>query len=73
MKKFLPAISLLLLPGLLFSADNKAENILLHQRDNGGWPKNYDRNRELTEAEKQKLRSEKKKSDTTFDNWATHT
>ncbi len=73
MKKFLPAISLLLLPGLLFSADNKAENILLHQRSNGGWPKNYDRNRKLTEAEKQKLRSEKKKSDTTFDNGATHT
>jgi len=73
MKKFLPAISLLLLPGLLFSADNKAENILLHQRDNGGWPKNYDRKRKLTEAEKEKLRSEKKKNDTTFDNGATHT
>jgi PelA/Pel-15E family pectate lyase len=72
MKVILPAVSLLLFSGLLFSADNKAENILLHQRDNGGWPKNYDQDRKLTGAEKQKLRREKKKNDTTFDNGATH-
>ena len=73
MKSILPVIYLLLFPGLLFSADNKAENILLHQRANGGWPKNYDRERKLTEGEKQNLRAKKKKHDATFDNEATHT
>ena len=73
MKSILPAICLLLCPGLLFSVDNKAENILLHQRNNGGWPKNYDWERELTDGEKKNLRAKKKKNDTTFDNGATHT
>ena len=72
MKSILPAICLLLCPGLLFSVDNKAENILLHQRNNGGWPKNYDWERELTDGEKKNLRAKKKKNDTTFDNGATH-
>jgi PelA/Pel-15E family pectate lyase len=49
------------------------ENILLYQRQNGGWPKNYDRDRELLEDEKKKLRSKKRDRDTTFDNGATHT
>ena len=73
MNVILSAVSLILFSGLLFPADNRAENILLHQRNNGGWPKNYDQNHKLTEVEKQKLRSDKKKNDTTFDNGATHT
>ncbi|MDC0143786.1 pectate lyase [Verrucomicrobia bacterium] len=73
MNVILSAVSLILFSGLLFSADNRAENILLHQRNNGGWPKNYDQNHKFTEVEKQKLRSDKKKNDTTFDNGATHT
>jgi PelA/Pel-15E family pectate lyase len=50
----------------------KAENILLHQRDNGGWPKNYDWERERSTAEKKKLADIKTAGDTTFDNGATH-
>ena len=73
MKSILPAICLLLCPGLLFSVDNKAENILLHQRNNGGWPKNYDRERELTEGRKKLLLAFKNRNDATFDNGATHT
>ena len=73
MKVILLAVSLFLFSGLLFSADNKAENILLYQRDNGGWPKNYDQDHKHTGAAKQKLRSEKKKDDATFDNGATYT
>ena len=73
MKSILPIICLLLFSSLLVFADNKAENILLHQRDNGGWPKNYDRNRELDEDEKKNLKDKKSDNDATFDNGATHT
>jgi len=54
-------------------ADTKAENILLHQRGNGGWPKNYDRDKELNENAQKVLRVPKKRNDSTFDNGATHT
>ena len=50
-----------------------AETILLYQRDNGGWPKNYDRSGELDAKTREKLLADKSKSDTTFDNGATHT
>mgnify|MGYP002630056631 CR=1 FL=1 len=49
-----------------------AETILLYQRDIGGWPKNYDRDANLSDKDKQKLRTEKNKRDTTFDNGTTH-
>ena len=49
-----------------------AETILLYQRNNGGWPKNYDRSRVLSKADKQKLIAEKGRGDSTFDNGATH-
>ena len=29
-----------------------AENIVLYQRETGGWPKNYDRKQELTDAQR---------------------
>jgi len=49
-----------------------AETVLLVQRNNGGWPKNYDRARNLTQDDRKKLLSQKKQNDTTFDNGATH-
>jgi len=49
-----------------------AENVLLYQRNNGGWPKNYDRGRELGDADRKQLLAEKGRGDTTFDNGATH-
>jgi PelA/Pel-15E family pectate lyase len=49
-----------------------AEMILLYQRDSGGWPKNYERSRRLSEEDIRKLRAEKKRDDSTFDNGATH-
>ena len=50
-----------------------AETVLLYQRENGGWPKNYDRAATLSEAEKQKILAEKSENrGTTFDNGATH-
>jgi len=49
-----------------------AEMILLHQRESGGWPKNYDRNLELNKPLKEKLLRQKSRTDTTFDNGATH-
>ena len=73
MKSILPVICLLLCASLLFSGDNKAENILLHQRDTGGWPKNYDRDKELNRTAKKVLLALKKRNDSTFDNGATHT
>ncbi|MBL62073.1 MAG: pectate lyase [Opitutae bacterium] len=73
MKGILPNVCLLLFSCLLVSADNRAENILLHQRNNGGWPKNYDRDKEPNKIAKTVLLALKKRSDTTFDNGATHT
>jgi PelA/Pel-15E family pectate lyase len=49
-----------------------AENVLTYQRSNGGWPKNYDRDRELGDADRRRLLAEKERGDTTFDNGATH-
>ena len=49
-----------------------AETILLYQRENGGWPKNYDRRRKLAEKDRERVLSEKSRDDTTFDNGATH-
>jgi pectinesterase len=51
-----------------------AATLLLYQHDNGGWPKNYDWNKMLSDSDKKKLLDEKKlDEDTTFDNSATHT
>lgn len=50
-----------------------AATILLYQHDNGGWPKNYDWNKTLSDADKKKLLSEKTRDEeSTFDNRATH-
>src|SRR6476659_2172345 len=50
-----------------------ADNILLFQKDNGGWPKNYDVFAILSDAQKDSVRASKAKTNTTFDNDCTHT
>jgi PelA/Pel-15E family pectate lyase len=49
-----------------------ADNILLYQKSNGGWPKNYDMRAILTDAQKKTLAGKKNSRATTFDNGATH-
>ncbi|MFZ4621868.1 MAG: pectate lyase [Bacteroidota bacterium] len=50
-----------------------ADNILLYQRANGGWPKNYDMLAILTDEQKKAIVDSKNDiSLTTFDNGATH-
>ena len=48
-----------------------ADNVLLYQRNNGGWPKSADMAAVLTAEQKAILQSEKGKNDTTIDNGAT--
>ncbi|WP_051719921.1 pectate lyase [Anditalea andensis] len=51
-----------------------AENVLLYQKDNGGWFKNINMATVLSSKEKTRLKNEKKKLvGTTIDNNATHT
>jgi len=50
-----------------------ANNILLFQRNNGGWPKNYDMQAVLTKDQVKKLMQTKETTHTTFDNGTTYT
>jgi len=50
-----------------------ADNLLLYQRDTGGWPKNIEMAHVLTEQEKAALVKEKQEVDSTIDNSATYT
>ena len=50
-----------------------AETVLLHQRADGGWPKNYDREQKLSSEQRSKVLAQKGRSDSTIDNGATHT
>ncbi len=50
-----------------------ADNVLLFQRNTGGWPKNKPFPAVLDEAGKARLRRRKARVDSTFDNGATHT
>ncbi len=50
-----------------------ADNLLLYQRDTGGWDKNVDMATTLTDAEVAKLKSLKKETESNIDNGATHT
>lgn len=50
-----------------------ADNVLLYQRDTGGWSKNVDMASVLSEQDKAKLRKAKSRKDSTLDNGATHT
>ena len=49
-----------------------ADNILLYQKFNGGWPKNYDMLAILTPGQKKTMEGVKGDSNTTFDNGSTH-
>ncbi len=49
-----------------------ADNILLYQKDNGGWPKNYDMQAILSPEQKDSLVQAKKIPNTTFDNRTTY-
>lgn len=50
-----------------------ADNILLYQKNNGGWPKNYDMFAILTPDQIDSIASAKNKTNTTFDNSTTWT
>lgn len=50
-----------------------ADNILLYQKDNGGWPKNYDVFAILTPQQKDSLIKAKAVLNTTFDNGTSYT
>lgn len=50
-----------------------ADNVLLYQRDSGGWPKNTDMARVLSAEEEAELRRRKDDRDSTIDNSGTHT
>jgi PelA/Pel-15E family pectate lyase len=52
---------------------NIADNILLFQKSNGGWPKNYDVFAILTPAQKDSVRVTKNSLNTTFDNGTCYT
>ena len=49
-----------------------ADNILLYQKNNGGWPKNYDMLAILTPEQKDSLIKDKPVLNTTFDNRGTY-
>lgn len=50
-----------------------AANVLLFQRANGGWPKDYDMLAVLTPEQSKAVRDSHDRTDTTFDNHTTHT
>jgi PelA/Pel-15E family pectate lyase len=50
-----------------------ADNVLLYQHTNGGWPKNIDMARSLNAAERERLARERDEAETIIDNGATHT
>ncbi|HVF29487.1 MAG TPA: pectate lyase [Pyrinomonadaceae bacterium] len=63
-------------PKLWYAVDEAtriANQVILYQRDNGGWGKNVDMAAMLTQAEREKLLKEKGRTDTTIDNGATTT
>jgi len=54
-------------------AQRIADNVVLWQRDNGGWPKNVNMAEPLDELARTRLLRQKGRDDSTFDNNATHT
>ncbi len=50
-----------------------ADNVLLYQRSNGGWPPNWDPQRILSSDEVQKVEVERSKEDASFDNRSSYT
>jgi PelA/Pel-15E family pectate lyase len=63
-------------PKLWYAVDEAtriASQVVLYQRDNGGWPKNVEMSAMLTQVERERLGPEKSETDTTIDNGATTT
>ena len=63
-------------PALWYAVDEAtriADQLLLYQRDNGGWQKNIDMTAMLTQKERETIAKEKSNTDTTIDNGATYT
>ena len=54
-------------------AKEVAENVLLYQRNIGGWPKNIEMHHKLTDKQKAEIVGQKEKTDAIFDNGATTT
>ena len=54
-------------------AERIADNVLLHQRKTGGWPKNIEMARPIGPDERARLAAEKSEADSTIDNTATTT
>ena len=50
-----------------------ADNFILYQRDSGGWPKNIDMAKPVSDREKAAILRQKKNNDSTIDNGATYT
>src|SRR5829696_15798 len=50
-----------------------ADNVLLYQRESGGWPKNIDMGKPLGDNDRAALLHQKTKNDSTIDNGATYT
>ncbi|MBX2990843.1 MAG: pectate lyase [Bacteroidetes bacterium] len=50
-----------------------ADNVLLFQKSNGGWPKNYDMRAILTDEQREAVEKSRNETNTTFDNGATYT
>lgn len=50
-----------------------ADNVLLYQQENGGWEKNVDMARVLTDDDRADVEAEKRHTQTLIDNGATHT
>jgi PelA/Pel-15E family pectate lyase len=50
-----------------------ADNLLLYQRDSGGWPKNIDMAKPLGNSQRAAVLRDKKKNDSTIDNTSTFT
>lgn len=56
-----------------YEIGNIADNMLLFQKDNGGWPKNYDFFAILTPEQASIVKAGKNQTNTTFDNGSTYT
>ena len=74
--KILTLLSLLTLPRCVKSQDLVADNMLLFQRNYGGWPKHYqeqkiDYKKVYSDAEKALITDESNRNDATIDNEAT--
>jgi PelA/Pel-15E family pectate lyase len=50
-----------------------ADNMVLYQRSSGGWPKNIDMAKPLSDVDKAAILIQKKQTDSTIDNGATYT